>query len=243
MIDLIKTLVEALAQAIPQFREMRVDKRKREIAAQLFLLYVRLNEAMLAADDIISSLEMYVYRMGRHLAHGDDAYALTAGRWVASKVQHQVTNLERIDQLLHDRKIILQILDSDSYNRLFPLLDHKFGALTYLLRVMREGSLPLSLSKEDWETLMDVGRDQSTLHHVMIDLHPGWRQGTVSTATEWGQETYERVVAYLQGRQPREQIAEMRAVLSSLREVLERNFSIADVLVEVGDKRLDGYGW
>jgi len=82
------------------YRRNGADKRRREIGAELFILYVRLNEAMLTADDIITSLESYTWRTHRHLCSGDDAYALTAGSWIAGK----------IDGLFHDRKVILQII-------------------------------------------------------------------------------------------------------------------------------------
>jgi hypothetical protein len=240
MLDLIKTIVEALTQVIPRIGEMKVDRRRREIGAGLFILYVRLNEAMLVADDIISSLEVYVERMGSHLHSGGDPYALTAGEWIVNKIEHQVTNFERIHELLlYGNRELLQIIDSDSYNRLFPLLERKFGALNYLLRIMRSGSLPLSFSREDWEAIMDVGHDQAALHRVMRDVGPHLREDSLPTTTEWQQEIYGKVVAYLQEREPRNQITEMRAALSSLREALERNFSIADILPVVGDRRME----
>lgn len=239
MIDLIKTLVDTLTQIIPRISEMRTDKRRQEIGAGLFILYVRMNETLLVADDIIASLETYAERMRRHLNSGDDAYALTAGSWIINKIEHQITNFERIDELLHDKRALLQIIDAESYNRLFPLLDHKFGAISYLLRIMRSGSLPLSLSSEDWATMMSVGRNQSALHRVMHDLRPCWRENELSTTTEWEREVYDKVVAYLQEREPRKQITEIRAALSSLREALERNFSITDILPEVGDRRME----
>jgi hypothetical protein len=243
MIDLIKTLVETLTQVIPKIHEMRADRRKREIGAALFTLYVRLNETMIAADDIIDSLEVYAKRMHRHLDYGDDAYALTGGKWIAGKVRNQLTNFERLGALLHNHKVMLQIIDTDSYNKLIPLLDYKFGALTYLSRIMRSGSVQLSINEDDLRRLMDSGDDQSALHRIMIDLEPSWREAELSTTSEWGQETYEKVAAYLQEREPRKQLSEIRAALASLREALVSNFSLSDVLLEVGDRHMERPGW
>jgi len=240
MIELIKALVEVMTQVIPRIKTVRTDKKKRELGAMLFLLYVRLNEAMLAGEGIIRSLEVYIERMRRHLDYGDDAYALTGGHWIAQKVRHQITNFERLRELLYDQRVFLQIIDSDSYNHLVPLLDRKFGALSELLDIMRSGSLPLAPTKNDLDAVIDVGDDQLTLHEVMIELEPRWLAEALPTNAEWGAEIFSRINLYLQTREPRKQLAEIRTLLAAIREALESYFSITDVLLEVGDSRIAG---
>jgi hypothetical protein len=244
MIDLIKTFVVTFTQAIPRIQKIKTNQERRKLGTALFILYVRLNEATLAAHSIIGSLEVYVARMRKHLDHGNDVYALTAGHWIAGEVQHQITNFERLHELLYTNKELLQIVDAQSYNHLMPLLDRKFGALMTLLQIMGSGSLPLSPSAGDLEILAQFGRgDQSALGRAMRDLDPQWRENSLSITMQWGEEVYDKVVAYLQDRDPRQQLAEIEASLSSLREALVSNFSLADILLEVGDTRSESLYW
>ncbi|HET9899099.1 MAG TPA: hypothetical protein VFQ44_29595 [Streptosporangiaceae bacterium] len=215
MIDLIKTLVETLAQILPRIGSVRSDKRRRELGVTLFMLYVRLNETMLTAESIVDSLETYTVTMQRHTEDGDYPYALRAGRWIADKITSQVVNLERLGGLLASQAAVLQIIDADAYNKLVPLLETKFGALAQLLSIMRRGALPLDLTPGP---------------------HGSWNSTTLRTSITWGDEIYDQVVSYLTERAPREQIAGIRAALAAMREALERHFSISDVLLEVGDR-------
>ncbi|WP_353942162.1 hypothetical protein ABII15_11290 [Streptomyces sp. HUAS MG91] len=243
MVELIRTLVEALTQGLPGLRGIQQEKRRRKLGAELFILYVRLNEAMLAADHIVRSLEIYVQRMGSHIARGDDRYALTAGNWIVGDVQKQIVNLTRISGLMTERGAALQIINPDAYNALHPLLSGKFNGLRVLLEIMRSGALPLGPTQEDIARATDF-RDpapRGRQHHMMSLMHelsPQWRESALTTSSEWGPSTYECVVQYLQERKPREQLTEIRTALEMLRAALEEHFTITDVLLEVGDSRL-----
>ncbi|MDX2815403.1 hypothetical protein ABZ312_21040 [Streptomyces sp. NPDC006207] len=245
MVELVRTLVEALVQGLPGLRAIREEKRRSKLGAELFILYVRLNEVMLEAEGIVRNLEGYAERMGRHLEHGDDAYALGAGGWVARGVQRQIVNLARISGLMGDHGVALQIIDPEAYNRLQPLLSGKFNALQVLLAIMRSGALPLAPTQEDLARAMDVGHPGSRegQRRMMANLEefaPRWRDTALATSSPWGPSTYESVVRYLREREPREQLSEIRAALESLRTALEKHFTISDVLLEVGDARM-GY--
>ncbi|MFS4107228.1 hypothetical protein [Streptomyces sp. PD-S100-1] len=243
MVELIRVLVEALTQGLPGLHGIHRAKRHRKLGAELFMLYVRLNEAMLAADEIVRSLETYTQRMSGHLAHGDDRYALTAGNWIAGNVQKQIVNLTRISALMSERGAALQIINPDAYNQLHPLLSGKSNALRVLLDIMRSGALPLAPTQEDIARAMDsshlAGFDGH--RHMMVlmrELSPQWRDTALPTSSEWGPSTYDCVVQYLQERRPREQLTEMREALEGLRAALEEHFTIADVLLEAGNWRL-----
>lgn len=247
MVELIRTLVEALAQGLPGVRAVREEKRRRKLGAELFMLYVRLNEAMLVAEGIVRSLEVYAQRMGDHLEHGNDPYALSAGNWIAGNVSKQIVNFTRISGLMSARGAALQIINPDAYNRLLPLLSGKMNALRVLLDIMRSGALPVSPTREDIARLMDAGEGSSSWRNhefsdVVRELSPHWRETAFATSGDWGPSTFQGVVRYLQERQPRAQLAEIRSALELLRTALEEHFTIADVLLEVGDSRMgSGY--
>lgn len=243
MVELIRALVEALTQGLPGIRGIHQEKRRRKLGAELFMLYVRLNEAMLTADKIVRSLETYAQRMSGHLEHGNDRYALTAGNWIAGDVQKQIVNLTRISGLMSERGAALQIINPEAYNLLHPLLSGKFNALRVLLDIMRSGALPLAPTQEDIARAMDSSHlarydRQHQMMVLMQELSPQWRDTALATSSEWGPSTYDYVVHYLQERKPREQLSEIRNALEMLRTALEENFTITDVLLEVGDSRM-----
>ena len=124
MIELIKLIVQTLAQAIPRPRGIRDNKRRRELGATLFILYVRLNETALAGDGIIYGLEAYIRGMEHYRQKPATRHHLLKGDyWVSQQVQHQITNFERLDELIRESSVVLQIIDAESYNNLKFLLE------------------------------------------------------------------------------------------------------------------------
>ncbi|PSJ27097.1 hypothetical protein B7P34_19355 [Streptosporangium nondiastaticum] len=75
---------------------------------------------------------------------------------------------------------------------------------------------------------------------VVAGLVPRWREEALMLDTSWGPEEYAKVTRYLRERKPREQLDQMRTALAALRTALEEHFSIADVLLDVGNRRLGG---
>jgi hypothetical protein len=53
----------------------------------------------------------------------------------------------------------------------------------------------------------------------------------------WGAEIYDQIKLYLEVRNPRAQLDEIRNNLENIREAIERNFTIKDILLRVGDQR------
>lgn len=239
MISLIQALIETLAQLIPRVAASRTAKEKRELGAGLFIIYIRLNEMLIAGERIIECLETYVERMQRHMEHGDHQYALSAGSWVRREVGHQLTNFERIYDLIGRHRDALQIIDGETYSKLLPLLDTKAGAITWLMRVMGEGYVPLEPDNFDLGRLIAAGWDQRARLAVIREREDHWRRALLPTDSVWTEDIYVLIVDYLTNRQPRRQLAEIRKLLNAFREALERYFSVADILLEVGDGRLD----
>jgi regulator of sigma D len=98
---------------------------------------------------------------------------------------------------------------------------------------MDEGNLPTldltaelqSLSGMDFENIVELG--------VQI------RRTSISSSKAWDEQIYHRVKDYLSTRNPRQQLDDLKSILNQIREALERNFSLQDILLEIGDKRLD----
>ncbi|MEU1407838.1 hypothetical protein ABZ471_36870 [Streptomyces sp. NPDC005728] len=222
MIELIRVLVEALTQGLPGLRGIRDDARRRRLGAALFMIYVRLSEAMMTADEIVRLLEDYVAAVRR-----DDPDAPRYGYRLTPLATKQVADLNRIKAVLREKSVALHVVSSDAYMKLGPFVGEKSNALDSLMRVTRGGQLPLEpghLARSEPPPDIDRAR---------------WPQVAFPTAQDWGPEISLSVVAYLEARKPRDQISEIRDALAALRAALEAHFPVKDVLLELGDVSVD----
>ena len=106
MIEIIKTLIEALANGFPGIRGMREDKRRRQLGAELFLLYAQMNQLMVTAEDIVQHLEDYAASMGRYMNEGTEGRGPEYGRRVRHLVDRQRDDLLHVRLLLDSRSEI-----------------------------------------------------------------------------------------------------------------------------------------
>lgn len=235
MLEFLQPLVDAVARAVPAIAAKKERDASARLGADLFLVYVQFNEALVLADDIVGSLEVYVRRMSDHVRTGGDAYALTAGHWVADKVHQQVRNLTDLSDRLNSRRWELQVLDGRTSNDLRLLLDRKTSALRVLSEVVERERMPLRTSG----VLID---DQGTVRtaddwHRLRDLESELEAGSVPVNRHWTPEVLALVEEYLAVREPRRQLGEIRESLEKIRSALEANFTITDVLLRAGDPR------
>ena len=236
MVEIFNALVEILSKAVPALTGARRTKRLNTIGTDLFVIYFRLNEVLVTAEQIVSSLETYVERMGRHLASGGDPYALTAGSWIRELLERQSVNLTRLCDLLASHDMRLVLIDADAYTKLAPLIDRKSGAIRGLLKAIDGQRLPASPSADDVRFILATddfwSRDRRYDHIIDHLRHDG-----IPLDRPWGEETYQTVVAYLRERDPKAQLAEIAAGVERLRAALLEHFSVEDLLLAVGDER------
>ncbi|GGJ64833.1 hypothetical protein [Streptomyces brasiliensis] len=243
MLEIIRTLIEALANGFPGIRSMREDKRHRQLGAELFLLYARMNQLMLTAEDIVRYLEEYA----ASTAHRPTGELPEHDRRLRPLVERQREDLLDVRHLLDERSAVVQIIEPEAYNRLAPLLGLKQGALDTLCRIMYGGDLPLGPSQAEidaWTAALPPRRDdpsRSSLFGLvaadrLVERSARrWREDALPRGS-WGRDVHARVVHYLAERQPRGQLTEIRSALTLLRSTLLENFTLADVLLEVGDR-------
>lgn len=247
VIEIIRTLIETLANGFPGIAGMREDKRRRQLGAELFLLYANINQLMLTAEDIIQHLEQYAACTERDLNDGSEEEVLEHSRRVTPLVERQRDDLLYVRLLLDSRSAVVQIIEPDAYNRLVPLLGLKQGALDTLSMIMYMGDLPLDPSQAEIDAWMarlpplgesrtrGATRSLIAVDRLIRDSGRRWRENVVPR-TSWGQDVHARIVQYLDERQPRRQLEEIRSALALLRSTLLENFTIADVLLEVGER-------
>jgi hypothetical protein len=231
MFDFLKFLVESVTRALPAISRRRRDQRMQEIGAELFLVYVHINEALIRGEDIIGSLETYVKRMRAHLDGEPDPYAMTGGSWIAANVVAQRRSFTMIGAALHRWATELQVLDGESYAALVPLLRGKVSALETLVELLQGGQLPTSTLE------LRSGAHPWGNFGKAVDIRDEARKAAIPTAVQWDAEIYRRIVRYLDERRPREQLAQIRTLAEEIRASLASHFTVDDLLLEVGDKR------
>ncbi len=219
MIEFLKLIIDVVSKAVPNLSARHDNKRMREIGSELFLFYIQVNEAMMTGYEIVRSLEVYVARMGNHLADDGDPYALTGGHWIRHNVQVQGINLARIGRTMQRWGVQLQIIDGEAFARIKPLLVGKRNALDVLLDIMSRGDLPISGT---WEQLLGlVGSDANLATRIKSpqpapnanEIISNARNKAISTDASWDREIYGQIKLYLELRDPKEQLDEIRREL------------------------------
>jgi hypothetical protein len=238
VIEFLKLISDFLIKVIPAIPEKKKNKKFHELGAGLFLLYVKINECLMAGSALIRSLEVYRDRMGDHLRNGSDPYALTAGHWVAYNAQVQRNRLAEIGNLILSLSTELQIIDGESFRALLPLLTGKFNALDSLLAVMDRG-IPLTFyeSLEQHRSSLELNAYSKNHGNARQNLRSDLGAGTVLTDREWGEDAYRQVSHYLEVRQPRKQLKEIERVLDVMHASIEAEFTMKDILLTVGDSK------
>ncbi|MCX5182680.1 hypothetical protein [Streptomyces sp. NBC_00268] len=232
MIELLRLLIETVTQGIPRIGSFRESKKRRDLAVDLFLLYVRFNETMLAADLIVKQLEAYVAPEPR----SERRFIIDQLRF---EMERQVNNLDRLYATLSGRSAVLWIIEPDAYRRLAVMVGGKQDHLLGLRMLLERGRLPLDLNYAEISSL--GARDIRSGHFLARGYAPrSFLSGGVTFDLESNDDTViELVRAYVESGTPQDRIEDIRAALEDLRVALEANFSLAEVLVEVGDRRLE----
>jgi hypothetical protein len=237
VIEFLQPLVDAVAQAVPAMVKKKERDATAQLGAELFLVYVQSNEALVLAEEIVSTLETYVERM----ANGD-RYALEAGSWVSGKIHDQLRNITAIRNRVERFRWEFQVLDGRASNELEFLLGMKYSALRALAGALDEERMPLRksglliddqgvLRRSDFQSSMDFEDQRFT--HLYQDL----KEHSVAMDKPWGPEILAVVKDYLADRKPREHLAKIQASLEQIRAALATHFTISDILLHAGDPR------
>jgi hypothetical protein len=240
MFEIIKTIVELLKSGVDGLgasAELRDKKRRREVGAELALLYLELCRILAIARDIVSSLEVYVQRMGSHLAHGNDSYALTAGEWIRRQVVTQRVNVARFSQSAQRLEPMLNLLQPKAHTTLQTLLHGKRNALDSLYELLGRGLLPID--GPDRQTIREANQvsHRRDTFAVKGEISTQLARNALDTAVSWDAEVYNNVQDYLLRRSPKEAISELETMAESLRATIEKHFTLADILIDVRDSR------
>lgn len=71
MFELLKTIIEVLAKAVPGILERHKARRLRTVGAELFVLYSSINKILVTGYAVVSSLESALPWLEKKLASGE----------------------------------------------------------------------------------------------------------------------------------------------------------------------------
>lgn len=250
MLEIIKMIVDLLGKFInpSEILKLRREKQIGDLGAELFLLYVNLNEILIAGEHMIDSWKYYLNRIDRRKGYGYDTYTMSRS-WALDRSRELHEQFQRIKKLsdgLSRCSAQLQILNAEAYLKISVLLFgwRKISLLRDLEGILRKGSMPLlsaDMLNDALEILLRLDRDPNrndenslinTMEKSCKEIIP------LSDPSIWDSSVYKKIESYLNSGEPRQQLDEIRAVLQQLYSTLKDNFSIQDILLEVGDRRL-----
>ena len=238
MLEFIQAILGIIVKALPAAVNRRHGRHLNKLGADLFIFYIQVNEALICAEIIMAELEEFVDRMTRHADVGDN-YAIRAGGRISRPVQLQCENLIRIATTMERLKDQLQVVDGQAYAKISVLLSSKAEALDTLIGTMRNGLLPIPLELAgDLQALMESVYDRDPLipdHRLADKTYCDISENSISLASQWDVDIYRRVADYLERNSPRRQIAQIGIELENIRTGLEKNFSLKEILLAVGD--------
>ncbi|MCL2710240.1 MAG: hypothetical protein FWE95_05110 [Planctomycetaceae bacterium] len=263
MLEIVKIIVDLLKDGI-DFSKLSKEKKKTKIGVNLFSVYTNLNQILITGYGIVKSLENYVERMERHLTKHDDKYALDVGRnCIEYKLIEQRVNIARFGIAVQDILPELDILSGNFVRKIVPLITGKFNALGYLLGILGEKKMPIfSFTMTEFMDMVESNEKQTQkysaenirdnsfrIDQVRIDQECQYnfyqkldKSTVISLEKQWSEDVYLQIKEYLSVRNPRKVLEEIENVLETLRESIEKNFSVSDIIVEVGGgKNKRGY--
>lgn len=241
MIEFLQPFVEVLARIVPGISSSRERTRSANLGAELFLLYVQLNEALALAEDIVNSLEVYVDRMSEHVRTGTDPYARTAGEWVSSNVREQIDNLAGIKDRMRKLRWDLQVLEGEANNNLRFLIAYKMSALSVLADAVDRNRFPV-LGRPQLADPASVPPGVELLNDaISLGYYPALAReiadNSVAMDAPWDAAVLTVIKRYLEVRDPRRELDDIRTSMELIRAALEANFSVRDILLRAGDPR------
>ncbi|MEU0266611.1 hypothetical protein [Nocardioides sp. NPDC006303] len=230
MIEFVKLIVDVVLKAVPGIVSRSERDKAAYLGADLFLLYVQINDVLVRAEQIVTQMERY--------DRASDIELATARGALLELVTDQISDLRVITERLQGLRWELHVIEGPSVVALDLLLTIKSAALDMLSYAVDHDHLPLGTTSIEvdeegvrWPGNSPSFRSSQTILHNMFD--------ELGRDNPTRDHEVRRIRAYLEHRQPREEMRAIRENLETLREAIAANFTIQDILIRAGDPRLD----
>ncbi|MEU4455263.1 hypothetical protein AB0F44_28295 [Nocardioides sp. NPDC023903] len=229
MIEFVKLIVDVVLRAVPGIVSRNERDKAAYLGADLFLLYVQINDVLVRAEEIVAQMERY--------DRASDIELATARGALLVLVPRQISDVRVVTERLQELRWELNVLDGQSRLALDFLLGIKTSALDVLSHALTLDQLPLGT------TSVEVDDEGVRWPEIRPTFNAG-RKVLDNLYEELGgenptrDEEVRRIRAYLQHRKPREEMRAIRENLETLREAIAANLTIQDILIRAGDPRL-----
>jgi hypothetical protein len=235
MFEMVKAILEIIKD-VTDFSKFSTSNKKTKIGVRLFSVYTNLNQILITGYDIVEKLESYVKECQYRSKMNKELYQL----YIKDLLKEQSINMGRFVFSARDMILELNIINGKFVMDIKPLISGKISALRDLLNIFEAGSLPI-----DGPTSLQLKELVEKWNKLSIsDEFWDWEEDYISIRKEIIKKeniknNYKQIKKYLDNSDLRKSLDEIKSALLLFRDTLEKNFTLSDILVEVGK---NGYG-
>ena len=227
VLEFLQPLVDLIAKALPALAKRRERDEAAKLGAELFLLYVQCNEALVQGELIVRALE--------NLRAGQST------RYLAQLIDEQLHKLKAVGGRLNHWAFEFHVLEGRAVLDLIFMTDMKISALGALHGAILDHGLPLRSSgvliDDDGVIQLGDGPSSLAMRDLQYRLSDELAVDAVPLDRPFGPTVPAAVEHYLSVRKPREQLLRIQDSLEKIRSALVANFTLSDILLRAGDPR------
>jgi hypothetical protein len=234
MFDLIKLMLDITIKIVPGASSWRREKRLNRIGADLFYVYIMMNEIITLGEAIISGLEEIVESFPDDGTAESVTHEVRVHPELRIRIRRQWENLIIIFSLLNRYSKELQVLDAVSYRRLFLLIKGKESFLRMISVRLAMGRSPLGSARDMIDAMDEYAVNHSPDYMSVMIYQTDMTNEMISVPPDGNWTQYDRSSLALVIEKARaEQLQAIESEMTRLRESLEKTFKLSDVLLVV----------
>lgn len=260
VLDTVTKIIERSLKILETIEAFGDRRRRRNLAQTIHLIYSRLNECISTGEQIIDVLQGFAIDPSRRIVHSDKPYIRgDGGIYLDRLLDRQSGNLEALADCLQDYSEIIRVLDSDVYRDLQQFVAAKGVGIDWIAILLERRQIPF-----DSLDLADLSQLATSSGFMLGEDTPGgdflqW-YGEVSVIAERidtnsigladlvqhdrgidspvNPEQMQRLKDFLARNDLRRHLIDARENLQKLKAFIETNFSIVELMIDVGSEQL-----
>jgi len=242
MLEIIKVLLETISKSfsMDSIRNAKKTKKLQELGTEIFLLYSTLNSIISLGNQIIMELENGLNWMKRKVKEEEPNRELYTN--LPLLLHQQEVNILKLVKSIKRLRFELEIIAPEAYIKIYPLIHKKFNTIQQLSKVLSGNSPQLvSISETKLIEFLQKSSKLSINHGLkyrhfdkkanILEKLPIDNLGCIPA------KEYKIIEEYLKVKKPKNTIKKLEKIAKTIKASIETNFSIEDILLEVGDKR------
>ena len=257
MFEIVKIIAQTMAKSfsVDALLKMRKDRSVNEIGTELFLTYSALNNIVVTGREVVRELESALDWLKRKAESGEPDRELFTH--IDFLLQQQKVNILNFIRSLKRMGSDLHVIAPEAFIRLAPLMFGKHNALSTLLNAIADTHTRprlVSLDEKKMLELMEVaesyarGTDDDNFdraRHIAFQIEREHRDTLFGILIDEGVNNLAHIPArqhdviksYLERRQLAQVLDEIESIAKEMRKGIVDNFSLQDILLNVGDSR------